>query len=222
MLLGEVLTPEQVQILRDILADLPARPEDKGTLFFTQLRDQIPPLMEFAANGPHVEAMAQLIGPNLRCWFDQFVVKPPHEDKAEFPWHQDNGYNAPRPDNNVTVWVALDDVTTENGCVWVVPGSHKKGLIPHERKSEASWHIEVNVEGNGTPVPLSAGHAVAFTGYTLHRSLGNKTEGSRRAFFLEYCDADATFSDGTPVNDGPSEGMFRGGQSPVIRGVSKF
>jgi phytanoyl-CoA hydroxylase len=220
--LGPVMSPELVDQFRDYLATLPPRPEDKGTLFFTQKRVVSPLLGELAARGPQVNVMNQLIGPNLRCWFDQFVVKPPGSANGVFPWHQDNGYNAPSPDNNITVWIALDQTTTENGCIWVVPASHMKGAIPHKRKSEDSWHIEVDIVGDGQAVPMMPGEAVAFTGYTLHRSKGNSTNKPRRAFFLEYCDADAKFADGTPINQKPAADLFAGGLSPVITGTSRF
>jgi len=220
--LGSILTADQIRNFCDELSKMPPRPEDKGTLFFTQKRGGSKLLSDFAAKGPQVAAMNTLIGPNLRCWFDQFVVKAPGESKGVFPWHQDNGYNGPQPDNNITVWIALDETTTENGCIWVVPGSHKQGAIPHKKKSAESWHIEVDVPDNGLAVLLKPGEAVAFTGYTLHRSLGNKTDKPRRAFFLEYCDADAHFADGTPINQRPTTDLFAGGLSPVITGTSKF
>ena len=223
--LGPVMPPELIAQFCAYLATLPPRPEDKGTLFFTQKRGESPLLGQFARTGPQVAAINQLIGPNLRCWFDQFVVKPPatgsQSPDAVFPWHQDNGYNAPRPDNNITVWIALDQTTLDNGCIWVVPASHKNGPLPHRQKSPDSWHIEVPLEGPGTPAPMQPGEALAFTGYTLHRSLANTTTKPRRAFFLEYCDADATFADGTPINARPQSDLFAGGLSPVITGTSK-
>jgi len=222
ILAGTVLTKLQLDQIRDFLATLPVRPEDKGTLFFTQSRGKSAVLAEVAARGPQVSLIRQLVGDNLRCWYDQFVVKPPLESGGVFPWHQDNGYTRPNPDNNVTVWIALDDVHEKNGCVWVVPESHHQGLVPHLKKSETSWHIEVDVPGNGIPVVLKAGEAVIFTGYTLHRSLGNQTDRPRRALFLEYCDADALFEDGTPINQRPKDHLFAGGLAPVICGSSRY
>jgi phytanoyl-CoA hydroxylase len=205
------------------LAGLPRRPGDSGTYFYTQMRGQNQLLREFASRGPQIAAMNQIIGPNLRCWFDQFVVKPAHSDAGVFPWHQDNGYNGPTPDNNVTVWIALDETTLENGCIWVIPRSHRNGLIPHRKSSPDSWHIEVDAGDDGVPLPLKPGEAVAFTGWTLHRSMGNRTDKPRRAFFLQYCDADAVFADGgLPINQKPTTDLFAGGLSPVITGVSKF
>jgi hypothetical protein len=221
-LTGPLMEAALIRQFCDYLATLPPRPEDKGTLFFTQKRGENRLLGEFASRGPQVAAMNQIIGPNLRCWFDQFVVKPAHVDSGVFPWHQDNGYNAPSPDNNLTVWIALDETTTDNGCIWVVPGSHKQGPIAHKKTRPDSWHIEVNVPDNGLAVPLRPGEAVAFSAYTLHRSLGNRTAKPRRAFFLEYCDADAVFADGTPVNQRPATDLMAGGLSPVITGTSKY
>jgi len=131
----------------------------------------------------------------VAIWFTQFVTKlnDAASGKSEFPWHQDNGYVAIEPASNVTIWIALDDVDEQNGCVWVMPESHNKGLLDHKSKSADSWHLTLEVEGDGVPAILKAGEAVAFTGLTLHRSKLNHTPNPRRAFFMEYADATSTF-----------------------------
>jgi len=227
LMLGQVMTEAQRISLKEIIPHLERRPTDRGTLFFTQLRGKFPAIMDFSREGAHLEAVKKFISPNLRCWFDQYVIKlPDHVEKVggTFPWHQDNGYGKILPDNNVTVWFALEDVTEDNGCVWVAPGSHKKGLVPHIKKSEESWYIEVDVEGNGVPATLKAGEAVLFSGYTLHRSLTNRTDKPRLGFFLEYCDADAVDagSNNIPINQHPPDSFLAGGLSPVLCGTSQF
>jgi ectoine hydroxylase-related dioxygenase (phytanoyl-CoA dioxygenase family) len=147
-----------------------------------------------------------VLGPNLAWIYTQFVTKFPdgNTGKSEFPWHQDNGYAKVLPENNMTVWIALDDVDLHNGCVWLVPGSHRSGVLPHGQKSADSWHLEVPVEGDGIPAILKAGEAVAFTGLTLHRSKLNHSDAPRRAFFMQYVDANGTIgNDNVPVVDRP-------------------
>ncbi len=143
-----------------------------------------------ATQGPHLDAVEQIVGEDFLLWYTQFVIKHPDtgDAKSEFPWHQDNGYGAITPDNNVTVWIALDDVTEENGCVWVVPGSHKQGLLDHQKKND-SWHLHLDVETDGIPAIMKAGEAVMFSGLTLHRSKLNHTNAPRRAMFMEYAHA---------------------------------
>jgi ectoine hydroxylase-related dioxygenase (phytanoyl-CoA dioxygenase family) len=162
------------------------------TLFFHNVSWSCPATRAFAQNGPHLDVVERLLGPDLLLWWTQFVTKMPDgdSDTTVFPWHQDCGYLDLTP-TPVTAWVALDDVDERNGCVWVVPGSHRDGLRKHARPSDDVWHLTVPVEGDGVAVPLRAGEAVLFTGYTLHRSLKNRTDRPRRAFFCEYATADA-------------------------------
>ena len=194
-LLGRVLSDADLEGLRREEARFRENariPESqkKQTLFFNQVCPYSEIVRDVGTAGPHLEAMEQLIGKNLMLWFTQFVTKMPdgNSGKSEFPWHQDNGYISIEPATNVTLWIALDDVNTENGCVWIVPRSHLQGLLPHQKKSADSWFLELKVEGDGIPAIMKAGEGVAFTGLTLHRSKLNHSDRARRAFFFEYCD----------------------------------
>ena len=173
---------------RDTWAD----PEKNRAVFFGGLCDFSEPLRELCTHGRHIAAMKQLIGPSVALFFNQMVTKHPDKDttRSSFPWHQDNGYARIEPGNNVTVWMAIDDATLDNGCIWVIPGSHKHGLLDHN-KQENNWYQEVAVQEEGTPVPVSAGEAIAFSAYTLHCSKLNTTTQSRRAYFMQYAEADA-------------------------------
>ena len=199
VILGRVLDDATLDALRGEEAKFREAPPvgpNELTIFRSQVCHYSQPVRELCVGGPHLPLVQQLIGaPNIAFWFNQFVTKLPDaaSGKSEFPWHQDNGYVSLEPATNVTVWIALDDVNIENGCVWVMPRSHKQGLLPHGSKSAESWHLEVSVEGDGLPAILRAGEAVAFSGLTLHRSKLNFTNQPRRAFFMEYCDATASF-----------------------------
>jgi len=164
-------------------------PDKTSTIFRNQLANYSEPLREVYLRGRHIPAMRQIIGPTVCGLFNQFVTKLPDKNvqTAEFPWHQDNGYGDNEITTNVTIWCALDDVDERNGCVWVVPGSHKLGLLDH-KSTGTSWHLTVKAPNDGIPVPLKAGEAVVFSGLTLHRSLANHTDRPRRAFFMQYGD----------------------------------
>ncbi len=76
----------------------------------------------------------QLIGPDIVLWGCQAFCKPPG-DGMEVPWHQDGNYWPIRPLATCTLWVAIDDSLMENGCLRVIPGSHRsKSLTPHSRE----------------------------------------------------------------------------------------
>jgi phytanoyl-CoA hydroxylase len=85
----------------------------------------------------------------------------------------------------VTFWFALDASTTENGCLFVVPGSHRYGAVPHAgaeaRVSDDRW-----CSGGPIAVPLPPGSAIAFHPYLLHSSGPNRSSRPRRALTLRY------------------------------------
>jgi phytanoyl-CoA hydroxylase len=196
VVLGRVMDDEALEALRREEARFrgPFNPKEL-TVFRSQLCHHSEILREFVTRGAHVALLRQLIGPSVALWFNQFVTKWPDADsgKSEFPWHQDNGYVSIEPPTNVTIWFALDDVDQRNGCVWVAPASHKRGLLEHKTKGPDTWHLQVPVEGDGVPAILKAGEAVAFSGLTLHRSKLNHTDRPRRAFFIEYAAAAAQY-----------------------------
>ena len=75
-----------------------------------------------------VERMAALFGGDLILWRSNFFNKEPGD--IAVPWHQDQNYWPLEPVINISAWLALDDVTTENSCVQIIPGSHKR-VVPH-------------------------------------------------------------------------------------------
>lgn len=180
---------EEARLRQDLEVDPYARAR---TIFINNVCWRSEPVRRFCQQGRHLDQVQQLLGADLLLWWTQFVTKMPEDQQASsvFPWHQDCGYLDIMP-SPVTVWIALDDVDLRNGCIWVMPGSHHGGLLPHGKVSADSWHLTVAVAGEGQAVPLAAGEAVAFTGHTLHRSLANHTGQARRAFFCEYATASA-------------------------------
>ena len=127
---------------------------------------------------------------NVKCMQSMYFVKGP-----EMPgnnWHQDE-YAIPTRDRSLTAaWIAIDDSTLENGCLWVIPGSHQKGyLYPKHNHGEyddydyAESAFGFN-ESDKIPVPMKAGDVLFFNGYLLHKSEKNRTDKYRRALALHY------------------------------------
>jgi ectoine hydroxylase-related dioxygenase (phytanoyl-CoA dioxygenase family) len=80
-------------------------------------------IARLAARAEIIDRMAALYGPDLILWATNFFNKEP--GGAEIPWHQDLGYWPLEPLINISAWIAIDRVTTENSCVRIIPGSHK-------------------------------------------------------------------------------------------------
>ena len=151
--------------------------------------------MSFVHHAGIVEALTRLIGPNVKCMQSMLFVKPPG-----FPgqaWHQDEKY-IPTEDKSLTgAWIAIDDATTENGCLWVVPGSHKEplrefGPQPDGDEYDGTGLMSVGVdESKMVPCEMRAGSVVFFNGYLLHQSLKNRSHIYRRALVSHYMNADS-------------------------------
>ena len=80
-----------------------------------------------------LDLVESLIGPDIRLIHYQGVYKPAHTG-GEVRWHQDNDYFKVAENRTISVWLALDDVTVENGCMWYLPGQHHQ-LLQHEQQA---------------------------------------------------------------------------------------
>jgi phytanoyl-CoA hydroxylase len=129
----------------------------------------------------------------IKCMQSMLFVKP-----AGLPgqaWHQDERFIPTRDRSLLGAWIALDDATIENGCLWVMPGSHRNGYLwptqAHGRPEEFDFADEAHGFDDATSVPVEvkAGAVVFFNGYLLHRSFKNRSGGSRRALVNHYCNA---------------------------------
>jgi phytanoyl-CoA hydroxylase len=144
-----------------------------------------------------VEVLTAVIGPNVKCMQSMLFIKA--AGKPGQAWHQDEDYILTRDRSLIGAWIALDDATIENGCLWIIPGSHKHGIL-----WEQEWHGDrrfdcalqsVNfpyTDDDSIPVEVKAGSVVFFNGYTLHRSLPNRASGGyRRALVNHYMSAES-------------------------------
>lgn len=109
---------------------------------------------------------------------------------SQIPWHQDNGVILPEADESriLTVWMPLNEATVENGCMQVIPRSHRSDLIAHcpGEKGVAIPETLIPTE-RAIPLPMRAGSVLLMTSRTVHSSLDNVTEGEIRiSFDLRY------------------------------------
>ena len=151
--------------------------------FTTHLVTQSNILKEFSRHEVFTNICADLIGPNVRLYWDQAVYKKPGT-KDEFPWHQDNGYTFIEPQAYLTCWVALTDTDDSNGCPCVVPGLHKRGTLHHD-STELGYEIPLDSSESIT-LPLRAGSIGVFSSLTPHRTGPNLSEGIRKYYILQY------------------------------------
>jgi ectoine hydroxylase-related dioxygenase (phytanoyl-CoA dioxygenase family) len=128
----------------------------------------------------------EILGEDMAFDFDMLIDKAPGTDTAT-PWHQDCAYWLDLPDRRAaSCWIALDEATVENGCMWFLPGSHRGPLRPH-RAAGSGGALQCDTPTSGTvPVPLAPGSCTFHAGATLHHSGGNTTGGHRRALIVNF------------------------------------
>ena len=151
--------------------------------FTTHLVTQSKELKEFSKHEVFTGICKDLVGDNVRLYWDQAVYKKPGT-KDEFPWHQDNGYTFIEPQAYLTCWVALTDTDETNGCPCVMPGLHKKGTLHHET-TDIGYEIPLDSSDSVT-LPLKAGSIAVFSSLTPHRTGPNLNENIRKAYILQY------------------------------------
>jgi ectoine hydroxylase-related dioxygenase (phytanoyl-CoA dioxygenase family) len=154
-----------------------------------------------------VDALTQMIGPNVKCMQSMLFIKA--AGKPGQAWHQDEDFIPTRDRSLVGAWIALDDATVENGCLWIIPGSHKPGIlwqmVPQADARFDCTDVSVGFpyrDEDAIPVEVRAGAIVFFNGYTLHRSLPNTAAtGFRRALVNHYMSAESLLPWRKPKED---------------------
>ncbi|MGI8794217.1 MAG: phytanoyl-CoA dioxygenase family protein [Acidimicrobiales bacterium] len=129
---------------------------------------------------------------SVKCMQSMMFVKSPGLPGQA--WHQDERFIPTRDRSLVGAWIALDDATVANGCLWVLPGSHRNGYLwPTEAHGDDEFDLADRAHGfvadGAVAVEVAAGAVVFFNGYLLHHSYKNRSDGYRRALVNHYCNA---------------------------------
>ncbi len=130
---------------------------------------------------------------SVKCMQSMLFVKPPEFQGQA--WHQDEIYIPTRDRSLIGAWIALDDANIANGCLWVVPGSHRTGYLYPQRPHNNADEFDFAPESFGfdesaeVPVEVPTGSLVFFNGYLLHRSRKNRSEVYRRVLVNHYMNA---------------------------------
>jgi hypothetical protein len=158
--------------------------------------------LDLARDPALVDRVAQLIGDDVILWGCQIFCKP-GGDGMEVPWHQDGHYWPIRPLATCTVWVALDDSTVENGCLRVIPGSHRD-RVSHPHLLEDRSDVVLNQRADDTrfdkstavDIELQAGQMSMHDVYMIHGSNPNRSPKRRAGVAIRYMPATSHFDRG--------------------------
>ena len=139
-----------------------------------------------------LDMVAQVIGDDIALWNTSFFAKPARVG-TKTPWHQDGEYWPIDPLSTCTVWIAIDASTVDNGCLRVIPGSHKpQRLAKHSEKDSPGLALNLELDGNefdesqAHDIILEPGQISLHDVYLYHGSEANLSDHPRRGMTLRY------------------------------------
>lgn len=215
-----VLTPAEVEEARAALADLingrvpgyeglqpePEFRDEWPFLTAAERADRVRKVFRFADHEARLKRLGvehpavqriltTLLGEPARMIQDMALLKPPHVG-TEKPWHQDMAYFAWGPPEKVIgVWIALDPATAENGCMHVLPGTHREGPTAHVHARDCQIPDERVDVARDVMVPLRPGGALFFASLLHHGTPPNRSASRRWALQYHYAAASAEAMD---------------------------
>jgi hypothetical protein len=183
---------------------------DRGTMLYRKIQgletDEL--FVHLVRHPLFLEVCARQYGSHVPISiFRAMVMNKPAGQGTVLPWHQGGGdVWALDRDPLVTIWVALDPATRANGCMEVVPGTHRLGLLSLYGSTVEEEHVKVHCPAERVhPLEVEAGHAVLLHNWLIHRSGVNPTPAPRRALTVCYM-------------DGRTQSILTGSHFPLVAG----
>lgn len=245
---ASLITPEQVNFYNDkgyLLPDMPLFNDTKFNHLFNIFEDHLANRGNLAPdelNNPHltddrlfdflladhvIDVVSSVIGPNVALWSSGFICKEPHTGKKT-PWHEDSAYWKGRFesfDGIVTIWLAIDEATKQNGCMGVVPGTHHNGFSEYE--DMGTEHKIFNQEIKDSHInedevvwfELKKNHFSLHDSRIIHGANANTSNTRRTGYTMRYFNTDMVFNRAHPANQNKKMYHCRGenhGNNPLI------
>jgi len=165
-------------------------------------------------NDKVLDAVEDLIGPNILCWGSSFFVKEP-QSPTFVSWHADTYYYGIEPQETVTAWIAFSPSNLESGCIRCIPGSHKVKTefenAPQEHNVLKRGQNTKNVdESKSVYMPLEPGQFSIHHECTVHSSLPNNADYRRIGYSIHYCPTHVRETMYDPVDGKKSAALVRG------------
>lgn len=175
-----------------------------------------------------LDMVEQVIGEDIALWNSSFFAKPARVG-TKTPWHQDGEYWPIRPLATCSVWIAIDASTPENGCLKVIPGSHRaKKLARHHQNDAEGLALSLELdkaefdEAEAVNIELKPGQVSLHDVYLYHGSDANKSDKSRRGMTLRYMPTSSVYGHDLPTKY-KREGVLEMSQRTVylMRGTDR-
>jgi len=199
---GRVKPAEKMLVMKDVMVAKGAVEAGTSMEAIAKIQDyENDPVLDGYRTHPAIlDCIERFIGHDVMTIHTMLINKPPNVD-GRHPLHQDLLYFPFRPASSIIAsWTALEPVTRENGCLVVVPGSHKGELLHHENPNwehlNGGYFGAKNVDGaraKRVHLEMSPGDTVFFHPILLHGSGRNRTQGFRRAISAHYANTACTW-----------------------------
>ena len=143
-----------------------------------------------ASDARILDIVEQFLGPDIVLASDNVFMKPPRVGSRQ-NYHQDSlaGFFLEPPEQLVSCWCAIDRATTENGCLWMIPGSHLGGPLSREQWAQYALRADGTEPVGAVAVELEPGGCVFHHGLTLHSSRANASDSPRWGYATHYASA---------------------------------
>jgi ectoine hydroxylase-related dioxygenase (phytanoyl-CoA dioxygenase family) len=168
--------------------------------FISNRNKESPKLRAFLFLDVMAEVCRATLGENAFLFHEQYVVKAA-EVGMKFAWHQDSGYVGHDHRPYLSCWCALDDMTEENGTVYILPYSRAgvRKRIDHIKEEGTNDLVGYHGDDPGEPVIVPAGSIAVFSSVCFHRSGANTTKKMRRVYLAQYSAEPIMTKDGSKL-----------------------
>ena len=152
-------------------------------------------IWRMASDDRIIDLIASIMGEDILLLSTHFFCKYPDPDGEKFvAWHQDVTYWGLEPPEAHTAWIAIDDSDVENGCMQIIPGSHKDGIVTHATSDREGNLLSINQEipdeyvdrSNAADIELRAGQISIHDGKVYHASHPNRSDRRRCGLTLRF------------------------------------
>ncbi|MCM5663068.1 phytanoyl-CoA dioxygenase family protein [Galbibacter mesophilus] len=222
----QLFSPQKFNDLRNIFEETLREKGNKNAadLDVPHFSDEL--LFSFLMADEVLDVVEKIIGPNIGLWSSHFISKEPLTGKRT-PWHEDSAYWEGRFDSFdkvVTVWLAIDESSVENGCMGVVPGTHKNGFSNYKEvgTETSTFDSEISTEVDDKDVvwfELQPGQYSLHDSRIIHGAKANTSTKRRTGYTMRYFSTDLILNKEHPGNKGHKIYHCRGlnrGENPLI------
>jgi len=160
---------------------------------------------EFIKRDDLLNIVEDILGENIDCFLSQFIFKNPGAWGQ--PWHQDSSYFPFDRSPQVGAWLATSAATKENGCLVILPGSHKEVIhehLPDDRPGSNYGYTEIKDHDFKKEMPLflNTGDLLLFHSFLMHKSYDNKSNNRRTAMVYHFAETGTDFGElDSPTNE---------------------